>query len=238
MRDARCDLGADGGQAFGHLEDERQRGLRLARVEHTAARRGAAGRVEEGPTDAREVGEPGVLVADDGVGPVPQVDRGDGGGRLVDVDGQHLTVQAGEGHRVPSDAAPEVGDPLDTGGGEPLRVPRGDLQTGGLLQTVRREEHARCERAELRPRLRAQPRLGERGGHQPGVQAVGPQPLTEPLGDGLVVVGERLEELPPLGGHQRREAVGVHLLIQPPTRTPHARRPRDGRALALGLTEC
>ncbi len=32
---------------------------------------------------------------------------------------------------------PEVGDPLDPGGGEPLRVPGRDLQPGGLLQARR-----------------------------------------------------------------------------------------------------
>jgi hypothetical protein len=150
-------LRTDGREPSREVEHERQRRLGLPGVEHASSLWRPSGRVQEGALDAGQVGRGGVLVPDDGLGPVPQVDRGDGGRDLVAFDGQHLEVETGQGHRVTADAAAEVGNPLHPGRREALRVPRRDVQAGGLLEPGGGEQHAVGERAELRPGAGAQP---------------------------------------------------------------------------------
>jgi hypothetical protein len=187
VRDAGRGLEADAGHPAGQLQHEPERRRALLRVEQALAGRRPPRRVDERAAVAAELGGRRVLAADDGLGPVPQVDGGDGGGDLVALDRQDLAVEAGQRHRVGADPAAEVGDPLQPGRGEPLRVARGDREAGGLLQAGGREQHAVGERAELRVGRGAQPRLGQRGRDQRGRVALTAEPVAERHGRRLVV---------------------------------------------------
>ncbi len=64
----------------------------------------------------------------------------------------------------------------DPGLDEPLRAAGRQLWSGGLLQPVRSEQHARRLVAERLRRPVPQPGLGEHGGDEVSVVALGPQP--------------------------------------------------------------
>ena len=129
-----------------------------------------------------EIGQIDILGAgmvDRGIGEVAEIERGDGGGDLIGVDGGYLRSHPGEGDGVRADPAPQVGDAegLTVRGlaDEAARVVGGDRQTGGLSESVAGEEHVIGEGTEFGTGLSAQLCLGEqRGGHLGG-EALLPQ---------------------------------------------------------------
>ena len=127
------------------------------------------------------------------------------------LDREHLAVERGERHRVRADAAAEVGDPLDPGGGEPLGVPGRDRQPGGLLQAGRGEEHARRRTGRTsrrRPRAAgtgsARRRPAPAGG--PRRAARSPSAMASASSYG----GRDSSRAHPSLGEQRRDALQVH----------------------------
>src|SRR5690606_4345122 len=124
---------------------------------------------------------------------------------------------------------------------EPARVVGRDREAGRLLEPFGGEEHAVGEVAELLAGLRAQPRLGERGGDELGVEAFRAQPLGDRHRGVRVVRRERPEERPAPGAEQLAETARIHA-PDPCTERLCGQRGRTGRTralwLALTLTEC
>lgn len=78
---------------------------------------------------------------------------------LIALDRCDTQTEAGEGERIPTDAATEVGDPCESRVPKPCRMTGGNGQPRRLLQPVFGEEHSVGELTELRRGLCSQPTL-------------------------------------------------------------------------------
>lgn len=130
---------------------------------------------------------------DPGGRPGRQVVGGEGGSDLVALDRGHAQVERGHRHRVPADAAAQIGDVLEARGSEATGVERGDAQPGGLLEASFGEEHALGERTELGRGPAAQSVLREHGSDATSGMPVPTQPPHEP--HDIVGGGARLERI-------------------------------------------
>ncbi len=152
VRDARTDLDAERRDDVAQGPDGVERGSVRGGVEDARARARAAHRVGVDAVDAlggQVEGEP-VGTADLGLGEGPEVVRGEGRGRGIEVRREDAEPHAREGERVGAEAAGEVGHPGDARREVALRVAGGDHEARGLLEALGREQHAVGERAELR----------------------------------------------------------------------------------------
>ena len=149
---ARAELDA-GRNALGEIERPVQR-RRVVLGPHPrglAVARRAAGGVEPHRIDSGEVGLFGQLLPHgDRVAERRQVVGGDRSRHLVGIDRLNPDAERGETEGVAADSAAEVGDRSDPGVAESPGVPRGDRQTGRLLEAGAGEQHPLGEVAELR----------------------------------------------------------------------------------------
>ncbi|MCY1238333.1 hypothetical protein D9M72_510650 [compost metagenome] len=136
-----------------------------------------------------------------------QVHGGAGSGGLIHFHGGNPDVHGGQGHRIGTQPAAEIGHMLDPGGREPFCVPGGDVEAGCLLQPGGREDHLPGEFAEFGLGLGPQPGLGEDGGHQCGGVAGLPERLVEPERVVLPVGPQRRQQLPAFAGQERGDQV-------------------------------
>ena len=220
---ARAELDA-GRNALGEIERPVQR-RRVVLGPHPrglAVARRAAGGVEPHRIGSGEVGLFGQLLPHgDRVAERRQVVGGDRRRHLVGVDRLNPDAESGEPEGVAADSAAEVGDRSDPGVAQSPGVPRGDRQTGRLLEARAGEQHPLGEVAELRACLHAQPRLADDRRDELG----GVARLAQP-GDGAgdVVGGvdgvELVEQPQPLGREQRGQLGHIH-------GASLGRRPRD-----------
>ena len=169
----------------------------------------------------------------------------------VALDPRHREARSGEGHRVETEAAAEVGDMSGTGIGVPLGSEAGDDGAGRLLESALGEEQARCVWSEARARTPSQSHLRERGGQEPGVDAgVGATQVgggayrvdgpAVPCGGTVVsiVVVRRGsgQDVRALGGGQPRDDVEVHAASLPEDCAPGwSRRRRAFRATTIAI---
>ena len=193
-----------------------------------AAATGPAGRISERP-DARSEQRRSQLdgVADQHLGPIPEVRLGDRGGLGIGLHRDHLEAGIQQGQCVGADTAAEIHDPADAGRREPGRVVRRDRRSAGLLQPGPGQQQVVGPRAQLGSGRSAQPDLGQGGRGQ--LRREG-RPQRGRGGQRVRIPLARPPERAPPG--RRRWSADAALVSPPPHRQMHATGSRESAPIS------